>query len=105
MIQICGNWQFTSVINDIASSEEDNTAAGAAAEEEEELRRTDQEIQLEAAAVNPEIRTEETAEATKIAERGINEAAKEAEIQAAAVKATAFLWFLVRVRTYRCTVF
>ena len=44
------------------------------------------------------------AEAAKISKRGMEEAAKEARVKSAA-KATDFFLFLVRVCTYRCTMF
>ena len=94
MLQIRGNWQFTSVVDDIVSADEENDAASAAAEEEEELQHT-----------NPERRMEAAAEAAKIAERGMKEDDKEAEVKATAAKATTFLLFLVRVCTDRCTMF
>ena len=40
LLHICGNWEFTSVVDDIALVEEENAAAVAAAKEEEELRRS-----------------------------------------------------------------
>ena len=52
-----------------------------------------------------ERRTEAAAEAAKITERGMKEAAEETEVKYAAAKATTFLSFLVRVHTYRCTMF
>ena len=94
MLQIRGNWQFTSVINEITSSDEENAAAAVAAEREEELRWTNLEIWMEAAT-----------EAAKTTERGMKEAAKEAEVKGAATKDTAFLSLLVRVYTYMCKSF
>ena len=95
MLQIRGNWQFTSVVDDIVSADEENYAASAAAEEEEEeLRHTDPERRMEAAA-----------EVDKISERGMKEDDKEAEVKAIAAKATIFLLLLVRVCTDRCTMF
>ena len=37
LLQIHGNWQFTSVADEINLEEEENAAAAAAVEEEEEL--------------------------------------------------------------------
>ena len=55
LLQIRGNWQFTSVIDEMASAEEENAAAPAAAEEEEEeLRQTNPERHIEAASADLE---------------------------------------------------
>ena len=94
LLQIHGNWQFTSVIVVIASAEEENTDAATYADEEDELLWTNLEIQMEAAV-----------EVAKFFDRGMKEAAEEAEVKAAASKSTAFLLFLVGVCTDRCTMF
>ena len=104
-LHICRNWQFTSVVGDIASAEEENAAAAAAAKKEEELQQTDLERHMEAAAANLKIWMEAAAEVDEIAEKGMKEAAKEAKIKAAVAKATTFLSFLVGVRTDRCAIF
>ena len=55
MLQIRGNWQFASVVDEIASAWEGNAAAAAAsAKEEDYLRRTDPERHMEAVAANLE---------------------------------------------------
>ena len=90
----------------MASAEEENAAAPAAAEEEEEeLRQTNLERQIEAASADLEWRMEAVAESDKISKRGIKKAAKEVKVKAVAAISTAFLSFLVGVRTDRCTMF
>ena len=105
MLQIHGNWQFTSVINYIASEEEDNAAAAAATKEEEDLRQAYLKRRLEAVDADLERRMEAATEEAEINERGMNEAAKTFEVKAAAEKTNAFLLFLVRVHSDRCTMF
>ena len=110
MLQIHENWQFASVIDEIASAEEENAAAATAAEEEEDLQRTNLKRRMEAVASHLEIRTEAAAEAAKITKRGMKEAVEESEVKAAASKSTAdkatnFLLFLVGVCTDMCTMF
>ena len=70
-----------------ASTEEENAAAAADAKEEEELLRTDLERWMEVADDKPERRVEAASEVTKIADRGMKEAAKKAEVKSAAAKA------------------
>ena len=41
LLQICVNWQFASVVDNIASAEEENAAADASAKEEEDIPRND----------------------------------------------------------------
>ena len=60
---------------------------------------------MEDAASDLERRRVAAAEAANIFERGIKEAAKEAEVKSAAAKATAFLLFLVVVLTDRGKMF
>ena len=60
---------------------------------------------MDATAADLEIRMEATAEASKIAKRGMREAAKEAKVKSAAAKSTTLLSFLVGVHTDMCTMF
>ena len=60
---------------------------------------------MKAAAADLERQMEATAEAVKIAERGMKEATEEADSKAAAAKSNAFFLFLVGVLTYKCTMF
>ena len=99
------NWKFTSVVDKIASPDEQNTVSATYAKEEEDMQWTNVERQVQAVAADMERQMEATEEAANITERGIKEAAEEAEVKAATAKASAFLSFLVGVRTYRCTVF
>ena len=80
-------------------TEEDNNATTADAKEEEELLRNDLERRMESSASGLERWMEDAMEAAKISERGMKKASKEANVKSAATKATAFLLFLVRVRT------
>ena len=60
---------------------------------------------MKAASADLERQMEATAEAVKISERGMKEAAKEAKVKAAAAKSNALFLFLVGVRTYKCKMF
>ena len=60
---------------------------------------------MEAGAADLEICMEAIVEAAKISKREMTEATKEAKVKSASAKATTFLSFLVRVCTYRCTMF
>ena len=68
------------------STEIKNTSAAPASEGGEDLRRTNLVRNMEAAAADLEIRIEAVVGATKIADRGMKEAAEEAETKTAAVK-------------------
>ena len=110
MLQIRGNWQFVSVVDKINLAEEEKPVSAVAADEEEELQRTDLDRQMDDVASYPDRWMKAAADAAKIAERRMEEAAKEAESKAVATKATAakatnFLSFLVRLCKYRCTLF
>ena len=65
-----------SVVDEIALAEEEDNDAATATKEEEEMWRTELERWVGSAANNPERSMEAAAEAAKIAERGMKEAAE-----------------------------
>ena len=91
MLHINGNWQLTSVVDEISLEEEENADAATATKEEEDLQLTHLDRRMVAESADLKRWMEAAVEAAEINERGIKEAAEEAEVKAAATKSIAFL--------------
>ena len=91
LLQICGNYQLASVVNNIYLAEVENASASAPSKEEADLQCNNPDIWMEYAAADLKIWMGDVAEASEITERGMEEAAKEAEVKEDTNKATTFL--------------